>query len=94
MDAEGWYKDPYHRHEDRWISDGKPTALVRDAGVEAHDPPPATDFTGELEPVAEQAASDGDDLRRAGEEDADNAIFDPGAAVSGVFDVFGESGGD
>ena len=32
MKAEGWYHDPYRLHEARWISDGAPTALVRDGG--------------------------------------------------------------
>jgi hypothetical protein len=40
MKAEGWYQDPYEMHEDRWYSDGTPTALVRDADVESNDPPP------------------------------------------------------
>lgn len=40
MTANGWFKDPYGFHEDRWISDGKPTKLVRDAGTEGMDPPP------------------------------------------------------
>jgi len=40
MTAEGWYRDPYRVHEDRWYSDGTPTALVRDGGIEAKDPPP------------------------------------------------------
>jgi hypothetical protein len=38
--ASGWFKDPYGKHEERWISDGKPTKLVRDAGPETTDPPP------------------------------------------------------
>ena len=37
---EGWYSDPYGRHEARWMSDGRPTKLVRDDGVEAYDDPP------------------------------------------------------
>lgn len=40
MSAQGWYKDPYGIHDDRWISDGIPTKLVRDAGNEHVDPPP------------------------------------------------------
>ena len=37
---EGWYTDPYGRHEARWFSDGTPTKLVRDRGVESYDKPP------------------------------------------------------
>ena len=40
MDAEGWFGDPYGRHEARWMSGGVPTALVRDGNVEGSDPPP------------------------------------------------------
>lgn len=52
MRAEGWYRDPYDRHEARWFSDGSPTSLVRDGGVEAHDAPPADAYSGQLEPTA------------------------------------------
>ena len=37
---EGWYTDPYERHEARWFSEGQATKLVRDGGVEAYDDPP------------------------------------------------------
>jgi hypothetical protein len=36
---EGWYTDPYGRHEARWMSDSKTTKLVRDGSVESHDEP-------------------------------------------------------
>jgi hypothetical protein len=32
--AQGWYRDPYSVHEDRYFSDGQPTKLVRDGGSE------------------------------------------------------------
>jgi len=75
MNEEGWYHDPYGRHEARWISAGTPTALVRDGGVEAQDPPPPQPFEGALEPVEERAVTDGSDLRRADE--AEDGPFDP-----------------
>jgi hypothetical protein len=37
---EGWYTDPFGRHEARWLSDGQPTKLVRDARIESYDEPP------------------------------------------------------
>jgi hypothetical protein len=37
---EGWYSDPFGRHEARWLSDGHATKLVRDAGTESYDEPP------------------------------------------------------
>ncbi len=36
----GWFSDPYHEHEDRYFSEGNPTKLVRDSGLESFDPPP------------------------------------------------------
>jgi hypothetical protein len=39
--AQGWYRDPYLVHEDRYFSAGEPTKLVRDCGIESYDPPPA-----------------------------------------------------
>lgn len=65
MKEEGWYKDPYGRHESRWISDGSPTALVRDAGVETQDPPPDEPITAGMERVEEAPPADGSDLKRA-----------------------------
>ena len=36
----GWFRDPFHVHEYRYFSEGNPTKLVRDAGLESFDPPP------------------------------------------------------
>jgi hypothetical protein len=56
----GWCNDPYGRHEHRWLTAGKPTALVGDGGVESQDPPPDGPFI--LEPVLlEDNAADGDE---------------------------------
>jgi len=38
--AQNWCPDPFGIHEARWFSNGTPTALVRDGGVESQDPPP------------------------------------------------------
>jgi hypothetical protein len=38
--AQGWYRDPYGMHEDRYFSAGTPTKLVRDDGQGSYDPPP------------------------------------------------------
>jgi hypothetical protein len=66
MDAEGWYHDPYGRHEARWFSDGTPTDLVRDGREVAHDEPPPDPPQGPLVPWAGDTNQDhGDDLRRA-----------------------------
>lgn len=37
---EGWYTDLFGRHQARWMSDGVPTKLVSDEGVESNDDPP------------------------------------------------------
>lgn len=38
--TEGWNPDPYGRHEARWYSAGRPTALVSDDGQDGQDPLP------------------------------------------------------
>ena len=67
MKAEGWYRDPYGIHSDRWFSDGQPTGLVRDQGVESRDQPPPREPPLPLVPVAENEEGDGGDLLRADE---------------------------
>jgi hypothetical protein len=66
MHAEGWYEDPFGRHEDRWFSDGTPTALVRDGGTESDDPPPDERLPDTLVPAEVEASVGGADLLRAG----------------------------
>jgi hypothetical protein len=63
--AEGWCRDPFELHEARWFSDGRPTALVRDARAESHDPPPADHYDGPVEEIHGKNLSHGEDLRRA-----------------------------
>jgi hypothetical protein len=56
MGPQGWYRDPYGCHEDRWFSGGAPTSLVRDQGTESYDKPPEVQLPpdpGER-PAAEQ----------------------------------------
>ena len=65
MRAEGWYRDPYGIHDDRWFSDGQPTNLVRDQGTESRDEPPPGEPPLPLVPTAETQVSDGQDLLRA-----------------------------
>lgn len=50
--AQGWYRDPFGTHEDRYFSCGWPTKLVRDCGIEAYDLPPDLPLPeGDLTPV-------------------------------------------
>jgi hypothetical protein len=62
---EGWYTDPYERHEARWMSQGVPSALVRDGRVEGQDP--VADEPIQVTPVRIEghAPDDGSDLLRA-----------------------------
>jgi hypothetical protein len=87
VQTEGWYRDPFDIHADRWISDGRPTALVRDGAVESHDPPPEVAFSGPLveSALSESESANGDDLRRA--DDAENAdVYDPKRARQAALD--------
>lgn len=62
---EGWYTDPYGRHEARWMSERKPTGLVRDGRSESRDPLVA-DEPFKMAPVPIQTDTQrGADLRRA-----------------------------
>lgn len=85
MRAEGWYRDPYKIHVDRWFSDGVATELVRDGRTETHDPPPHTPYSGPLVEAGSSVATDGDDLRRA-DDGGDTGTFDPKKAVETALD--------
>ena len=63
--AEGWYTDPFGRHEARWMSDGSPTKLVRDGDEESYEDPPDEEPTVTPTRIAEGQASDGSDLLRS-----------------------------
>jgi hypothetical protein len=93
MEAEGWYQDPYRRHEARWFSDGTPTALVSDHGVESHDAPPDTPITEALVPLTETEDEDGSDLLRSDAADPADRIFDPNAAWVARADGSEDEGG-
>jgi hypothetical protein len=74
QDAQGWFRDPFGVHEDRYFSAGQPTKLVRDRDVEAYDEPPDRPFAAsDLVPAARDAETGlaGSDLRRADDADLD-----------------------
>ena len=85
MQAEGWYRDPYLVHEDRWFSSGQPTKLVRDGGVDSYDPPPEGPPETELVEARDSRATDGSDLRRADDPSA-GAAYDAKAAFWAIRD--------
>jgi hypothetical protein len=74
---EGWYTDPFGRHEARWISSGRPTPLVRDGNVESHDDPP--DEVPRLVPERIVPPGSPDSTRRA--DDAQLEYWDPQRAI-------------
>jgi hypothetical protein len=87
---EGWYTDPYSRHEARWMSQARPSPLVRDGDVEGNDPAPDGPFTAIPVRVHSQAdASNGADLRRADEAERGSA-YDPKRAELRAWEASGE----
>ena len=74
--AEGWYTDPFGRHEARWMSDGTPTKLVRDGDVEAYDDPPDEEPSVTSTMVEEEQATDGSDLIRSGDAGAGGSLHE------------------
>ncbi len=88
--AQGWYRDPFAIHEDRYFSDGTPTKLVRDEGNESYDEPPPGPYTfSGLIPCdrpAEDAAG-GSGLRRA-DDAANDPPYSSAEARQLAFDVF------
>jgi len=78
-DHEGWFTDPFGRHEARWLSDGTPTKLVRDGSLESYDDPPDEEPTHEPQRIVVEVPPDGGaDLRRA---DAAESIPTPDLAT-------------
>jgi hypothetical protein len=94
--AEGWYRDPYGIHQDRWFSAGTLTALVRDQGVESRDEPPGYPPPAPPAGIPETDAFPADDLRRADEKEADGAHYDAETVAEQASDAattgFGDSG--
>jgi|SRR5271166_3008438 len=89
---EGWYTDPFARHEARWLSEGKPTRLVRDGDVEADDEPPDEPPTAVPVRIAAEADSSSaeEDIRRADDVEAHDG-YDSEKATRAAFDVFDET---
>ena len=86
MEAEGWYRDPYGVHSDRWFSAGRPTALVRDAGVEAQDDPPSGEVPGPLVEIEDDSPADGSDLWRADTATSKDQSFTQAQGIRAVLD--------
>jgi hypothetical protein len=84
---EGWYRDPYGIHEDRWFSEGKPTSLVRDRSLEAHDDPPDHPPPGPPLEIQDRDQFPQDDLRRADEAEASDDRYDAQEAAERAFNA-------
>lgn len=72
LPAQGWYRDPFGLHEDRYFSQGLPTKLVCDGGHESYDLPPDQPLPdADLIPAGQPGgeAGDGDDLLRVDQAD-------------------------
>jgi hypothetical protein len=62
---QGWQPDPFGRHDERWMSAGTATELVRDGSTEGHDPP-IEDPSPSPAPEAQKHWIDVDRLEQAG----------------------------
>ena len=87
---EGWYTDPFARHEARWMSQGTPTSLVRDGTVEGSDPVASGPIVDPPVRVVGHPLQDGTDLMRA-EDAVREAPYDHDVATRGAFDAFDQS---
>jgi hypothetical protein len=64
-EEEGWYLDPYKIHQQRWISKGRPSDLVRDGEHEGKDAPPDRPPSLPLVPAPVDGSLGWRDTRRA-----------------------------
>lgn len=92
VSLEGWYTDPYGRHEARWLSQGTPTSLVRDGGTEGSDPVTDEPFTVAPVRIEPEGAGDGSDQRRADDAQTE-APHDAREASRAATDVYDQTEG-
>jgi len=85
--AEGWYRDPYGIHQDRWFSAGTPTSLVRDQGVEGHDDPPDHPPPGPPVEIPDVDEFPEDDFRRADGAEANDEHYERRKAADQALDA-------
>jgi hypothetical protein len=85
--AEGWYRDPYGIHQDRWFSAGTPTSLVRDRGIEGHDDPPVSPPPGPPIEIPDIDRFPEDDFRRADQAEAGTGHDDRPTAFDQAFNA-------
>ena len=84
---EGWFTDPYRRHDARWLSAGEPTKLVRDGDSTSYDDPPPGPWVEQpqrLEP--DPTSTGGQDLVRADAAEAAGGEYDKEKAKWAAYD--------
>lgn len=89
---EGWCTDPYARHEARWLSDGKPTKLVRDGNTTTYDEPPDEPFVRVPELIEQDPISGATDLMRTDDAERDGSTFDQDTAYMRQMDTVWSDG--
>ncbi|HUA96535.1 MAG TPA: hypothetical protein VMB82_13540 [Acidimicrobiales bacterium] len=89
---EGWYTDPFARHDARWMSAGEPTKLVRDGTVTSYDEPPDEPPTQDPMPIEPEATTEGADFRRADAAEQGDMGYDDSRATMGALDAIGQVG--
>jgi hypothetical protein len=82
--AEGWFHDPYRRHEARWFSDGSATDLVRDGSAVSRDAPPDGEPQTPLTHWAASAVQGNNDLLRADANQTEDPLDKKDAARAAV----------
>jgi hypothetical protein len=92
MHEEGWHVDPFGHHEARWISDGTPTALVRDGRIESKNPPPDAPYSGTIQPLPDASPPEDGDLVRAEDAESETIRQRQARDLSGLFDQIGWPG--
>ncbi len=88
---EGWYTDPYERHEARWMSQGTPTWQVKDGDVEGRDDPvPDEPFKVTPVRIETEGPGDGSDQLRADDAQTEKP-YDASEASRAASDVFDQT---
>jgi hypothetical protein len=93
LQIEGWYTDPYGRHEARWMSQGEPTHLVEDGGIEGDDSVATGEpFTCVPVRIDPDGPGDGTDRLRADDAQTEGP-YDASEASRAASDVYDQTQG-
>ena len=89
---EGWFTDPYELHEARWLSNGKPTKLVRDGHATSYEELPEGPFTRAPEPIESEGTAGPSDLLRADDAESAGTPMDAGGTYMRQMDAVWSDG--